>query len=527
MPSFSRCLISGFCLSLALGVAGKQSVVQSIAHAAAPDMASFKPAPLFDSQSLSVKTLPNGVRGLVRTATGSGLVCVQVWVKAGARYESDNNSGVSRLLAEVGLNGSQNYPRRVEAGGTLHGGVRESLENIGGDVKTFTSRDATFYSVTIAAQYLPQALRALSDAVLRPDLSNENIAESRTDVAGEQRQHENDALDASVDIAYRLAFEKHPYRKPASGSSHSIETVTANLARNFHQTHFIGPTISVVVVGDTEREVSHKLIGQFFSDAVKPASAEKTTIMPESAMPAFKTLARRFSTRNKIVTLGFRSPGIVNPTDVVATDILLAHWKEGDSARLRGILLGPQADDDSDKTAPPDPATPKSTAPALGFDVDYLTQRDPGLLTVTLVVNPDSSGGDPVGLVMDEIEKLQREGLSADELARAKQSLTRQYIGQSDTVSGQAGALGFYDVIGNYNFAVEYLDRIGHITSDDVKRVAQKYLSRTSYVQVVAEPLPLPRPRVPGTPLEGGSGSITASIAVPLKVPVRAPLLSP
>ncbi len=520
MRPFSRVSLFGCSLILL-------SATMASSRAAAPDMASFKPAPLFDKTNLKVKPLPNGLRGIVRTATGSGVVCVQVWVKAGARYESENNSGVSRLLAEAGLNGSKNYPRRAEAGGTLRGGVRESLETIGGDVKTFTSRDATFLSVTIAAQYLPQALRALSDAVLRPDLSNESVAEARQDVAGEQSRRENDALDSSLDIAYRLAFEKHPYRKPAGGTAHSIETVTAALARSFHQTHFIGPNISVVVVGDAQVDVANKLITEFFADALT-AVPDKTNISPESAPPPFKSLARRFASRNKVVTLGFRSPGIANPTEVVATDILLSHWKEGEAAQLRSVLLGASRDEDLDeKPNEKDNGATKVEAPALGFDVDYLTQRDPGLLTVTLVVNPEARSGDAIGLVMDEIEKVQREGLSGEALARAKQSLTRQYIEQSDTVSGQAGALGFYDMIGDYNFAVEYLDRIGHITSDDVKRVAQKYLSRTAYVQVVAEPLPAARPKIPGTPLEGGSGSITASIPVPLKVPLRAPWLKP
>ena len=519
MRPFSAGFLFVYSLFLLAGTA-------TVSRAAAPDRAAFKPAPLFDAKALSVKALPSGVRGIVRTSNGSGLVCVQVWIKAGARYESDNNSGVSRLLAEVGLNGSQNYPRRVEASGTLRGGARESLETIGGDVKTFTSRDATFLSVTIASQYLPQALRALSDAVLRPDLSNETIAEARLDVAAEQHRRESDALDASLDIAYRLAFDKHPYRKPAGGTSHSIETITSKVARAFHQLYFVGPNISVVVVGDAKSDVANKLIAQFFADAAgKPdaKTTDKTSIASENAPPTFKTLSRRFATRTKIVTLGFRSPGIANPDEVVAADILLSHWKDGEAAQLRGVLLGAPNDDD-EKPAAKDDATDK-IAPALGFDVDYLTQRDPGLLTVTLVVNPDAKAGDAIGLLLDEIDKVQRDGLTQADLARAKKMLMRQYVDQSDTVSGQAGALGFYDMIGDYSFAVEYLDHIQKITGEDIKRMAQKYLSRTSYVQVVAEPLPIERPKNPGTPLEGGSGSITASIPVPLReVPLRVPM---
>lgn len=505
--AFASIACGGLALSWCVtNPARAEALAVSSTGSAASAARAFQAAPLFDPKSLSLKALPNGVRGVVRVANGSGLVSVQVWVKAGARHESDSNNGVSHLLAEAGMNGSQNYPRRVEAGGTITGGARESLEALGADAKTFTSRDATFYSVTIASQYLPQALRALSDAVLRPSLTDGTIVEQRVEVASQQRRRENDALDASADIAYRLAFEKHPYRKPAGGSAHSLEGVTGTQVRTFHKDRFVGPNISVVVVGDTSPQTAHKLIGQFFADArpATPDTSSKTT--PEVAPPSFKTLSRRFATRNKIITLAFRAPGMANPSDVVAADLLLAHWKEGQDARLRALLLGP--DDGTDDEAKEDEENNATSAPALAFDVDYLTQRDPGLMTVTLVVSPDARSGNAIDVVMGEIEKVQRDGLSDAELARARRALTRQYVQQSDSVSGQAGAIGFYEMIGDYNFALSYLDRIAGIKSDDVRRVAQKYLSRTSYVQVIAEPIPRPKPDTP--PLEGGSGSITA-----------------
>ena len=491
-------------------------LVASEARAAAPDAApsnprsnsatvAFKAAPLFDAASLAVQTLPNGVRGLVRETHGSGLVCVQVWVRSGGRYESDTQSGASRLLAEVGLRSSQNYPRRVDASSNISGGPREALEALGGDVKTLTSRDATFYSALVAAQYLPQALRALSDATLRPIIADVSVVDARLDVAADQRRRETDALDASQDMAFRLAFAKHPYHKPAGGSSFSVEALSVGAVRLFHQSRYVGKNISVVVVGDVPNATSQKLIAQFFG-AARTASAPDNAIAGEGGLPDFKTLSRRFATENRIVTLAFRAPGIANPIEVVATDILLSHWKEGSCAHLRALLLGPEKPD-NDK---PDGA--KSDAPALGFDADYLTQRDPGLLTVTLVVNPQARGA-AVSVVMDEVQRVQENGLSDEELKRAKAALVRQYVEQSDTVSGQAGALGFYDMIADYKFATSYLDMIARVSSDDVKRMANKYLSRTAYVQVVAEPQVRPR-REPDDGSTGNPNTITASIRV-------------
>ena len=500
------CGASLLCSAFGSGVrAAAPEPAASTSSSAAPT--TFKAAPLFDAASLSVKTLPNGVRALVREARGSGLVSVQVWVRAGGRYESDTQSGVSHLLAEVALRGSQNYPRRVDVSGNISGGPREALEALGGDVKMLTSRDSTFYSALVSAQFLPQALRALADATLRPTIADVSVVDARLDVAGAQKRREADALFASQDIAFRLAFGKHPYRKPAGGTSVNVEALSVGVVRLFHQTHYVGRNLSVVVVGDAPGALSQKLIAQFFGSA-RAASGSQSAVAGDSSAPEFKTFSRRFATTNRVVTLAFRAPGISNPTDVIATDILLAHWKEGRGAHLRGLLLGPEKPDDGKE----DEA--KSEAPALGFDADYLTQRDPGLLTVTLVINPEAKSA-AIGVLMDEVQRVHEQGLSDEELTRAKAALMRQYVEQSDTVSGQAGALGFYDMIADYKFATTYLDRIAQATNDDVKRMASKYLSRTSYVQVVAEPQVRPR-REPGEGAPENPNTITASIRLHL-----------
>ena len=81
------------------------------------------------------------------------------------------------------------------------------------------------------------------------------------------------------------------------------------------------------------------------------------------------------------------------------------------------------------------------------------------------------------------------QGHGCDEMAR----LVREGV--------QAGALGFYDMIDSYEFAMTYLDRIARISLDDIKHVATKYLSKTAYVQATIEPIPRPDDR----PRDGGS----------------------
>ncbi len=113
---------------------------------------------------------------------------------------------------------------------------------------------------------------------------------------------------------------------------------------------------------------------------------------------------------------------------------------------------------------------------------------------MSLLVTPENRAR-AVSATLAEIARLRAGGISATDLARAKTELKRQYIQQSETVSGQASSLGFYDMIADYRFALTYLESIERITAADIKAVAAKYLSSKAYVQAALEPAPRLRPR--------------------------------
>jgi hypothetical protein len=155
------------------------------------------------------------------------------------------------------------------------------------------------------------------------------------------------------------------------------------------------------------------------------------------------------------------------------------------------------------------PAEPEPAEPlALGFDASFLTQRDPGLLIVSLVVEPDNRSR-AVAALLAEVSRVRNNSIDAASLARAKKMLIRQYTQQGETVSGQAGALGFYEMISSYRFAVDYVSLVQQVTAGDIKRVANTYLSPKNHVQITIEPTPRPLPR-PFPRNDGDSGGITA-----------------
>lgn len=458
-----------------------------------------KTANFLDPAAISLRTLPNGVRGIVQENPGTDLVSVQVWVKAGSRYENKDNNGVTHLIESLAL---------LEAGSTP--GARKTdlepskmIEERGGNVGSLSARDSMFYSATIASPFLPQALRALSAATLFPDLTDAKVEAAKESLLSELATQSDPLLQAS-DLAYATSFTTHPYRRPSQGTPAGVAALTGAKVREYHKARFAGSNLSIVISGDVAREAGHKLIAQYF--AVAPKAVAEIQPAPAKPLSGVLPASRRGSLPITIESLAFRSPPVSQAADAVAADVLLAHWKEGRDAALRRVLRAASTNDetnaDDDNAEAPAPSEDETTAPlTLGFEADYLTQRDSGLFLITLIAPRERAAAE--NAVLEDIRRIQNEGLSDKDLARAKNLLCHQYVRQCETLSGQAGSLGFYDAIDSYEFAVTYLDRINKITNDDIKRVATTYFQTDAYVQATIEGI---RPPVE----KPGSGTLTA-----------------
>jgi len=472
-----------FCLGAPPLVRGAQTT------SAAP----FKAAPLFSPADISFRTLPNGVRALVKRTPGAETLSLQVWIRAGSRFESDKNAGVAHLIETAAVRAAKNQPARP----TGEGGLSGAMRGIGGDAGALTSRDATFYSATVATPFAQQAFDALANTVLRPDLSDAAVEDAKLSVADDLTRRTLDSVASASDLAYATAFARHPYRRPAIGSDESVANLSGAKARDYYKTRYVGVNTTVVLVGDIDFTRGQNLIRAAFGAMPRGVRVEpKIALDP---LPKTREASRRAGLSRDAVALAWRSSGIENPRDVVTLDTLLSLWREGVNANLRGRLLrgGPDSTDN-----PP---------LASAYEVDFLTQRDAGLFLITLVGTVDKAGAERA--VLDEVARARDGALSPAEIERAKKMLRHQYIEQGENPAGQAGALGFYDAISSYQFAVNYLSLCEGVTASDIQRVARKYFAPTAMVRVELIPL-IPPQEQPGIPRPGDPNIVTALLAL-------------
>ena len=124
------------------------------------------------------------------------------------------------------------------------------------------------------------------------------------------------------------------------------------------------------------------------------------------------------------------------------------------------------------------------------MDASNETSRDPFLLIVQATVAPGATLDSVEAGLYREVERLKREPVTAEELARAKRQVQASFVYSKDSIRSLAQQLGYFETVATHKYLETYLDRIGAVTAADVQRVAAKYLVEDSRVGRALRPDP-------------------------------------
>lgn len=135
--------------------------------------------PILAAPLTRVTTLPNGLR----IATESNLACstatVGVWIDAGSRFESDETSGTAHFLEHMIFKGTENRTTRQ---------LEEEIENMGGHLNAYTSREQTTYYAKVMGQDVPKALDILADILQNSKFEESKINRERDVILREMEE---------------------------------------------------------------------------------------------------------------------------------------------------------------------------------------------------------------------------------------------------------------------------------------------------------------------------------------------------
>ena len=438
--------------------------------------------------------LPNGLRVLTKEVRVAPVVNFSVWYRVGSRNEHNGITGASHLLEHMLFKGTKKTPLGV---------LDRTLFANGARFNAGTYYDWTNYHETIASDRVEVAIRLEADRMRGALIRAEDLAAEMSVVRSELEGNENNPGTLLGQAVWATAFQQHAYHWPIIGYRADVENISADKLRRYYQTYY-GPNNAVaIIVGDFDTDELMKLIRKHFG-RIKPIPTPPPVYTQEPVQQGERRTVLRRGARLNYVHIGYRGPK-GDHADMDVLDVIGSILSTGNTSRLYQGLVRPGI--------------------AVGATAGAPTLKDPTLFsfraTSPLTVEHETLEK----ALLDQVDRLRKEPVTAAELARAKRQIETDFIYSQDTVTQQARSLGYYEMVRSYKYVDQYLAHIRKVTPDEVRAVAQRYFkpeARTIGWLIPTEnasPTPPTRPEANG----GGEPSKRSERRIKLPKPSAGP----
>ena len=399
------------------------------------------------------ETLPNGLTLLMQEDHSKPLVGVCIVVNGGSRTEDPKLSGLSHYYEHLIFRGGSVRQQELE--------FRKEMQRIGEESGGYTTNDYTCYGFTAPTANLDEALWRSLDAWLALKLTQAKVDRERQVIMEEYNQGE-DRPDYKVYYQIeRLMFRDHPYKRDTIGLKDAIMNSTLATFKTFYADRYVPNQMILSVVGDFDPKAMRSKIEKGF--AKYPRGKDDFELgITEGPQTEFRMGVETMKTPSTWTYLGFPTAPNRDPDSPTLT-VIASLLGRGTSSRLYRALKEKE-NLVTDVTA------------------DFETRKDPGMFTISTQM-PPANEARVFGIVRDELLKLSKEPVPADELARVKALLVNDYAFAAQTPFKRAERLCVYALMSDASVAGLWPRMIESVTAEDIRRVASATFapSQTSY----------------------------------------------
>ena len=185
-------------------------------------------------------TLPNGLRVISQDMPSVRSVAIGMWVDAGSRDETPVEAGDTHFLEHLLFKGSDRLSAQA---------IAEAFDAVGAQHNAFTSKEYTSYWARLRDADLPLATEILSEMLIRPAFRQEEIDSERHVVMEEINMNEDDPTDVAHEMFVRSLWSGHPLAPPILGTRESITEMTRDTIAGYWGRRYSPKSVVVAAAG--------------------------------------------------------------------------------------------------------------------------------------------------------------------------------------------------------------------------------------------------------------------------------------
>jgi len=420
-------------------------------------LAKAEPAKPVSAGDVEKFELSNGLRLLVREDVRLPLVAMGAVFRSGLLAETPQTNGITRLMAKVLLKGTKT--RTAEQ-------IANQIEAVGGSISSEAGNNSFAVSLDITKPDVKLGVQLVSDVLLNAIMPEEAIAREKEVQIAAIKQDEEQLTTVARNILRQALFTQHPYALRANGSVDSVQRLTRKDLLEFRDRYVVAKNGVIFVFGDVKAAEVKQLFEQALA-GMKPGTLALTDVHPAAPLNKIETVESRKEKAQGVIMVGYRGADIFSPDRY---PLQLIDEASSDLGSRFFVRIREQM------------------GLAYYVGANQMEGLVPGLFAFYLGTDPQKI--EPVKIaLLDEIHKLATDGLTNEELARAKKKL----IGQQEIANQSNDSFGYQCALDEiYGLGFNYYKSLEHgveaVSLDDIKRVAAKYFRDQPYVLATVRP---------------------------------------
>lgn len=388
-------------------------------------------------------TLENGLKVLVHKDDTTPMVAVNILYDVGARDENPERTGFAHLFEHLMFGGSKNIPE-----------YDEPLQMAGGENNAYTTNDLTNYYLQLPVQNIETAFWLESDRMNELAFGEKSLDVQRKVVCEEFKENYiNKPYGNAWEHMRSLAYTTHPYQWMTIGKElKHIEEAELQDVKNFFYKHYRPSNAILCVAGNVETAQVKALAEKWFGNIPAGERYERQLpVEPKQTEARFKEVEANVPL--DALYKAWHIEGRLAPS-YYAADLITEILSNGVSSRLYQKLV-------------------KEQQIFSNVNCYHMGSIDPGLLVVDGKVVEGRTLEEANAAVEEEIQKLVDDGVTEEELKKAKNKIEAMITFEDMGLLSRANNLAFYELLGDAKMINEEWDKYNAVTAEYLQETAK------------------------------------------------------
>ena len=394
------------------------------------------------------KMTTNNLTVLLKEDHSAPVATFMVTYNVGSRNEAIGYTGSTHLLEHLMFKGSRKFNTDKE------NSVFQLLQSLGSRMNATTWLDRTNYYETMPSEHLETAIEIEADRMRNAFIKEEDRQAEMTVVRNEFERGQNNPFSVLDEHIWATAYLAHPYHHSTIGWKSDIENVSIERLKKFYDTFYWPNNATVTMVGDFEKEKALALVKKHFGRIPKSREEIPEVYTEEPKQEGQRRVLLKRAGQQGVVGVAHKTPSATHedaPNFLVLSSIL----SSGKNSRFYKNI------------------TDKGLTTSV-FIWDSLF-RDPGLFAVYANLTPGTDHQKVEDLIMAEYEKIKEDGVTEEEVEKAKAQLIASMKFGQDGSFAVAGGLNEAIASGDWTLFTTYDEKLSGVTKETVKAVVEKY----------------------------------------------------